>query len=42
MIFFQILKARDKIAAIERQKEYLEKSLAESERNIREMVQSRP
>uniref|UniRef100_A0A0N5AGV3 Prefoldin subunit 1 n=1 Tax=Syphacia muris TaxID=451379 RepID=A0A0N5AGV3_9BILA len=35
-------KAKEKIASIERQKEYLEKSLAESERNIREMVQSRP
>lgn len=38
----EIAKAREKIAAIERQKEYLEKSLAESENNLREMVQARP
>ena len=40
--YFQMEKAKEKIAAIDRQKEYLEKSLAESEQNIREMVQARP
>ncbi|VDM48146.1 unnamed protein product [Toxocara canis] len=38
----EIEKAKEKMAAIDKQKEYLEKSLSESERNLREMVQSRP
>uniref|UniRef100_A0A0M3HRL2 Prefoldin subunit 1 n=2 Tax=Ascaris TaxID=6251 RepID=A0A0M3HRL2_ASCLU len=38
----EIRKAQEKIAAIDRQKEYLEKSLGESEKNLREMIQSRP
>uniref|UniRef100_A0A0R3RVN8 Nuclear pore complex protein Nup88 n=1 Tax=Elaeophora elaphi TaxID=1147741 RepID=A0A0R3RVN8_9BILA len=38
----EIVKAEEKIAAIDHQRKYLEKNLAESEKNIRELVQSRP
>uniref|UniRef100_A0A915A042 Prefoldin subunit 1 n=1 Tax=Parascaris univalens TaxID=6257 RepID=A0A915A042_PARUN len=38
----EMRKAQEKMAAIDRQKEYLEKSLRESEKNLREMIQSRP
>ncbi|VDO38453.1 unnamed protein product [Onchocerca flexuosa] len=37
-----IVKAEEKIIAIDHQRKYLEKNLAESEKNIRELVQSRP
>ncbi|VDK87396.1 unnamed protein product [Litomosoides sigmodontis] len=37
-----IVKADEKIAAVDHQRKYLEKNLAESEKNIRELVQSRP
>ncbi|CAL2040415.1 unnamed protein product [Caenorhabditis brenneri] len=33
--------AKDKIEAIEKQKEYLEKGLVEAESNLRELIQSR-
>uniref|UniRef100_A0A1I7UCT8 Prefoldin subunit 1 n=1 Tax=Caenorhabditis tropicalis TaxID=1561998 RepID=A0A1I7UCT8_9PELO len=33
--------SRDKIEAIEKQKEYLEKGLVEAESNLRELIQSR-
>lgn len=42
MNFFQIASAKEKIATIDRQKEYLENNLAEAEGNLREMVQARP
>ncbi|VDN06943.1 unnamed protein product [Thelazia callipaeda] len=38
----EISKANERIISIDHQKKYLEKSLAESEKNIRELVQSRP
>ncbi|VDK65096.1 unnamed protein product [Onchocerca ochengi] len=38
----EIVKAEEKITAIDHQRKYLEKNLAESEKNIRELVQSRP
>uniref|UniRef100_A0A915PEG6 Uncharacterized protein n=1 Tax=Setaria digitata TaxID=48799 RepID=A0A915PEG6_9BILA len=38
----EIAKAEEKITAIDHQRKYLEKNLAESEKSIRELVQSRP
>ncbi|VDN60461.1 unnamed protein product [Dracunculus medinensis] len=38
----EIASAKEKIATIDRQKEYLENNLAEAEGNLREMVQARP
>ncbi|KAM3715797.1 putative prefoldin subunit [Dirofilaria immitis] len=38
----EIMKAEEKITAVDHQRKYLEKNLAESEKNIRELVQSRP